>query len=203
VNACRNQILVVKRAKPIFRECVMNFKSSSSRLAWALTATFMLGTVALTSAQESKLTTQNLPPAVLAAFQKAYPKAVIKGASKEKEGDKIYYEIESVDGKAKRDILYSADGNVQEIEELIATNDLPDAVTKNLKQDYPEGKILRAEKLTEGPAVKYEVIVESGKAKSEIVLDAGGKVLKTEKIGKKEKDEAGENEKENGKEDKH
>lgn len=181
----------------------MNFKQSTSRLAWAVTAAFTLGVVALASTQESKkFTTKDLPPTVLATFQKAYPKAVIKGVSKEKEGDKIYYEIESVDGKTKRDILYTAEGNVFEVEELIAAGDLPEAVTKALSQDYPKGKILRAEKITDGPAVKYEVVVASGETKSAIVLDGGGKVLKTEKIGKKEKD-ADENEKENGKEDKH
>ncbi|MCX6561361.1 MAG: hypothetical protein NTZ26_12710, partial [Candidatus Aminicenantes bacterium] len=40
-----------------------------------------------------------LPPAVLKAFQAAYPKAVIKGASKEVEKGVTQYEVESVDGK--------------------------------------------------------------------------------------------------------
>jgi len=56
-----------------------------------------------------------LPAAVLDAFKTAYPKAVIKGTSKETEKGVTYYEIESVDGKLNRDLLYTADGKAAEI----------------------------------------------------------------------------------------
>jgi hypothetical protein len=78
--------------------------------------------------QEKKLTKKELPSAVLSAFQKSYPKASIKGIAEEKKEGKTYYEIESLDGKTSRDLLYLADGSVAEIEESMATADLPGAV---------------------------------------------------------------------------
>ena len=91
-----------------------------------------------------------LPNAVLSAFKAAYPNAVIRGTSKETEKGTTYYEVESVDGKLNRDLLYTADGKVVEIEESIAATDLPTAVQKTLAKDYPGAKVLKAERMTKG-----------------------------------------------------
>src|ERR1700682_3388815 len=69
------------------------------------------------AAQEKKITAKQVPAAVSAAFKTAYPKATIRGYAQEKENGKVFYEIESLDGKTKRDILYNADGTVAEMEE--------------------------------------------------------------------------------------
>src|SRR5262245_41350907 len=79
-------------------------------------------------AQEKKISEQDLPVAVRAAFERSYPHAKVQGASQEVEKGKKLYEIESVDGTVRRDLLYMADGSIIEIEEDLAVSDLPDAV---------------------------------------------------------------------------
>ncbi len=57
--------------------------------------------------RKRKLDKKDLPKEVFNSFQKSYPNATIKGASMENEEGKIYYEIESVDGKqTQRFTLY-------------------------------------------------------------------------------------------------
>ncbi len=93
-----------------------------------------------THAGEEKITKKDLPRAVLSAFEKAYPKADIKGLSREEEGGSVFYEIESLDGKTSRDILYTSDGKPAEIEEAIAVKQLPAAVKATVQQRVPQGE---------------------------------------------------------------
>lgn len=162
----------------------------------ALLAALILGVSTNASAEgKKKFTKRDLPAAVTSAFEKTYPKATIKGLSKEKENNTTYYEIESIDGTTKRDLLFNADGTIAEIEESIEAKDVPEAVARTLKSDYGKYTIEKSEKVTHGLGTKYEFIVRKGKNRREIVIDGSGKVLKTEKKGAaKEKDE--ENEKE-------
>jgi peroxiredoxin len=173
----------------------------STGIVLALLAALILGVSTNASAEgKKKFTKKDLPAAVTSAFEKAYPKATIKGASKEKENNTTYYEIESVDGTTKRDLLYTADGTIAEIEENIEAKDVPEAVAKTLKSDYGKYTIEKSEKVMRGSDTKYEFIVKKGKNRSEIVLDGSGKVVKTEKKSaakeKGEENEKEENEKE-------
>ena len=174
----------------------MTHTKQSTGIVLALLAALILGVSTNASAEgKKKFTKKDLPAAVTSAFEKAYPKATIKGVSKEKENNTTYYEIESIDGTTKRDLLYTADGTVAEIEEGIDAKDVPEAVAKTLKSDYGKYTLEKSEKVMHGSDTKYEFVVKKGKNRSEIVLDGSGKVVKTEKKGAaKEKDE--ENEKE-------
>lgn len=138
-------------------------------------------------AQEKKITQKELPAPVLASFQKTYPHATIKGVGKETENGKTYYEIESVDGKTNRDLLYLADGTVAEIEETVAAADLPASVKSAVTAKYPSGKIQKAEKTTRGSTITYDVRVDVGNTKHEMSIDAGGKVIKETNAGSKNK----------------
>jgi uncharacterized membrane protein YkoI len=129
-------------------------------------------------AQEKKIQKKDVPPAVLSAFTRAYPKAVIKGTSTEKEEGKTCYEIESVEGTTTRDILYSADGTVVETEEGLALSDLPEAVAKSAAKEFPGAKITRAERSTHGDKVAYELRIMTGKKAKEVVFDVNGAVVK-------------------------
>jgi len=159
-------------------------------------AALILGVSINASAEgKKKFTKKDLPAAVTSAFEKAYPKAAIKGVSKEMENNTTYYEIESIEGATKRDLLYTADGTIAEIEESIEDKDIPETVAKTLKSDYGKYTIEKSEKIMKGSDTRYEFVVKKGKNRSEIVLDGSGKAVKTEKKGAaKEKDE--ENEKE-------
>jgi uncharacterized membrane protein YkoI len=118
-----------------------------------------------------------LPPTVLAAFQKAYPKAEIKGASKETEKGVTYYEIESVDGKMNRDLLYTADGKVVEVEEAVAPGALPPAVLKALDKAYPGYKILKAEDLLKDGQKLFELEIQVNGKKTGVTIDPSGKII--------------------------
>jgi hypothetical protein len=118
-----------------------------------------------------------LPPAVLNAFKTAYPQAVIKGASKETEKDVTYYEIESVDGKMNRDLLYTADGKVVEVEEAVAPGALPSAVRQALAKAYPGHKVLKAEELVKGGQKYFELQIQVKDKKIGVTVDPSGKII--------------------------
>jgi hypothetical protein len=149
-------------------------------------------------AQEKKIGKKDVPPAVLAAFEKAYPHAKIRGTSTEVESGKTYFEIESMDGSRARDILYLADGTVSEIEEVVATGTLPEAVKTAIGREFARAKIVKAERTTKGTEISYEVHVSLGSKKGSIVVDPSGKVLEKNPLKVKkeetEKEEEGEEE---------
>jgi hypothetical protein len=127
--------------------------------------------------QEAKVDLSALPEAVLSAFKTAYPDAVIKGASQETEQGVTYYEVESVEGTLHRDLLYAADGKAVEIEESMATTDMPAAVQETLAKEYPEAKVLKSEKLTKGDIVQYEMQIQVGEKTIELTIDPTGKIV--------------------------
>jgi len=139
-------------------------------------------------AQEKKITQKELPSAVLSSFHKSYPKAEIKGLSAETEKGKKYFEIESVDGSVRRDLLYLPDGKTAEIEETIPSSGLPEGAVQSIEKKIPGGKIEHAERVTSGTKITYELSVMSKKAKYEIVLDKEGKIIKDRKVTKEEND---------------
>ena len=121
-----------------------------------------------------------LPEAVLAAFKAAYPKAEIKGASKEVENGATQFEIESVDGKLNRDLLYTPEGKVIEFEETTAPENLPEAVQKTLAKDYPGAKVLKAEILTKGEVKLFELSLQINDKKMGVTIDPAGKIVEKE-----------------------
>jgi hypothetical protein len=133
-----------------------------------------------------RLSAAEVPVAVLKAFKATYPSAKIKGKSIEKEKGQTLYEIESVEGKTKRDLLYTADGKVFEIEEAIAADSLPDAVRKTITTQFPGYHIAKAERITQADTVRYEVLVAEKKKQKELLFINDGTIVTMESIGKKE-----------------
>lgn len=121
-----------------------------------------------------------LPAAITNAFQKAYPNAKITGTSKETEGGKTVYEVESTDQGMSRDLLYNADGTVVEVEEGMNPADLPGPVAAALKKLYPKAKVTKAEKLTRGETLEYELAL-SGAPRKEVAFMPDGKLVPPEK----------------------
>lgn len=162
-----------------------------NRAAWPLILLLAATGVLLAQGEqkEKKMTKADLPAAVIAAFEKAYPGAEIKGVSKETEKGITYFEIESVDGKTNRDLLYTADGKAAEIEETVATADLPKEIQAALKKAAGKGTVAKAEKLTRGSVVSYEFQIKTGKKTKEVAIDAKGKIQKPETTEKGEKEE--------------
>jgi len=118
-----------------------------------------------------------LPPAVLNAFKTAYPHAVIRGTSKESEKGVTYYEVESVDGKLNRDLLYTADGKAVEIEEAISPENLPVAVQQTLAREFPGYKVLKAENMTRDGKKLFELRIQVKDKKRGVTIDPAGKII--------------------------
>jgi uncharacterized membrane protein YkoI len=140
----------------------------------------VLGLAASFLAQEQQVRRKGVPELVLAAFEKAYPNATIKGFSKEKDDTgRITYEVECEEGTVKRDVTYLADGTLISIEETVEPSQVPPAVKAAVDTRFPSGRILKAEKIIQGDAVTYEFQVRHNGRKTEIVFDADGNELKT------------------------
>ncbi len=65
-------------------------------------------------------------------------------------------------------------------EERIEIDKLPKAVVDAIKAKYPDGKMVSAEKETEGEKTVYEVVVKNKDQKLEITLDGDGKIMEIE-----------------------
>ncbi len=128
-------------------------------------------------AQHRKYTANDMPDAVITAFNKTYPNATALGYDIENENGGKFYEIESKDGDIRRDLLYNADGSIFEIEEVMNISDLPAQVVSSVAMNYPKGTITKAERVTKGSDTLYEVVVKTGKRKREVRLNGSGDII--------------------------
>jgi hypothetical protein len=99
----------------------------------------------------------SLPPAIAAAFRQAYPAARVLNVSRERRDGKVVYEIESLDGSARRDLIYDLAGQTLEIEDVIPADSVPAAVRAGLERDLKGATLVGAERVTTGTVVVYEV----------------------------------------------
>lgn len=143
-----------------------------------------------------KFTAKDLPAAVTAAFEKAYPKAKILDASTETEKGLTYYEIESLDGSQRRDLLYMQDGKVFETEETVVPFDLPETVKLAVSRNLSQSRILTAEKTVRQSAVQYDLTVQIHGKKYNMSIDGAGKVLSKRETKARDKNSEEEEEKE-------
>ena len=117
------------------------------------------------------------PPAVLKAFQQAYPRAVIKRTLHEQRDGKPVVEIESIDHGMRRDLLYTPEGHLLECEETIPADSLPAPVRTALKKEAAGAKVGRIERIDREGVVTYGInVTAKGKAR-EIVFDPSGKLV--------------------------
>jgi hypothetical protein len=163
-----------------------NIMRKNNLFQWFISVTVLLLTVVGLYAEEAKIKPKELPAAVLTAFKQAYPDASIKGASKEEENGQTVYEIESKDGKHSRDLVYSAEGKILEVEEVINFDQLPAAVQQAIKAKYPDAKVEKAEKISKDAVVEFEVKLEQGEEDIIMILEPSGTI---KSVAAKEEDE--------------
>jgi uncharacterized membrane protein YkoI len=133
--------------------------------------------------QEEKVSLDQVPKAVMDAGKARFAGAEIKGASKEEEDGKTFYELTLDHNAQKTDVLARADGTIVEIERQIDPGALPAPVAAGVQAKYPRARIQKAEEKTEGTKVSYEVVIETAKkSKREIALDRQGKILEDEEF---------------------
>ena len=116
------------------------------------------------------------PQAVLDNFKKQYPNASIRNISSEKQAGRTVYEIESMDGTQRRDLIYEADGKVISTEELIPNAQIPKTVVEALAAKYPKSAIVSAERLTDKDGMRYEVILKINGKNTSVEVDPSGKM---------------------------
>ena len=162
----------------------------------ALTIVMFLMGMRSIQAQEKNIDIKILPKAVTAAFQKTYPKATITGAATEVEDSKSMFEVESRDGAINRDLLFTDNGEIFEIEETITPETLPVDIKSALEKRFTMYQLIKAEKVTLSTKIDYELKVKSHKKTYAVVLDSSAKIIKSEIVSaKKEKKEQNENDK--------
>lgn len=143
--------------------------------------------------QEKKITQRELPEPVRAAFQQSYPHAAIRGLSREVEGDKTFYEIESVDGTTRRDLLYSKDGKIHEVEETIPATELPKSVHETLRREFTTYTLRKVERSSQDGTLHFEVQLVAGEHLYEVTVAPDGQLSskKELRIKKAKKPEGG------------
>ena len=157
------------------------------------TAAAVLMAAAATAAwADEKVDLDKVPKAVVDAVKARFPDAEIKGAEKETEDGKLFYEIEILNKKEELDVELTPDGDLSEIEKEIEYKDLPKAVSKALEEKYPKAEfkeveeVTKVEKKTEKLAY-YEVQVKTADQKRyEVQVDPDGKIVNEEKKDKKD-----------------
>ena len=132
------------------------------------------GTFAISAIEISKL-----PAAVQKTVQDETKNATDVKVSKETEGGKTLYEVESkVKGKG-RDLMVSAQGAVLSIEEEMALADIPGPARTAIEKLAMGGAIGKVEAVTKGSVVTYEaVITKKGMKKTEVMVNGDGSVAK-------------------------
>ena len=126
-------------------------------------------------AAEKRIQMKDLPPLVREAVERETKGATVKGLAKEVEHGKTFYEAETEINGHARDLLFDATGHLIEVEEQMAIDSAPAAVTAALSA---RGKILRLESVTKGTSVTYEGVVEKNGKKVEVAVDGNGTLLK-------------------------
>lgn len=123
-----------------------------------------------------------VPKAVIEAFEKAYPNAEAVEFEKEMIGDKTVYEVEYKENDRDHEILYDADGVILRKEETIDVNLLPEPIVQAISSAYPQVFIKEAEMVMgpDGTITGYEVEIQTAGKKLELELDAHGKILEAE-----------------------
>jgi len=134
------------------------------------------------NASEKELKKDQVPKAVISAFEKAFPNAKELEFEEELFEGKTAYEVEyKRDGK-EYEFLYSPEGVLIQKEEEIDVKTLPDPVIQAILKAHPKAKIKEAEKLMkpDGTVTGYEVEIKVAGKELELELDVNGKIMKTE-----------------------
>ena len=161
-------------------------------LCIGMAAAVLLAAAGPAARADEKVDLDKVPKAVVDAVKARFPDAEIKGAEKETEDGKTYYELEILNKKDEIDVELTPDGDIAEIEKEIEYKDLPKAVSKALEDKYPKAEfdeveeVTKVEKKTEKLAF-YEVQVKTADKKHlEVEVDPDGKILNEEKKDKKD-----------------
>jgi hypothetical protein len=141
-----------------------------------------------------KVPVDKLPKAVKDAVLARFPEAEFTSIEKEKEGDKVVYDIELKHKGRKYEMDIEENGTVLEIEKEVPSKDVPEAVKKAVEAKYPKStveEVMEVNKVKgkEETPIHYEVTLTTAeKKKLEVIVSLDGKSVKTEDEAKKEEE---------------
>jgi uncharacterized membrane protein YkoI len=136
---------------------------------------------------------EKIPKIVMDSLKAEFPKAEIVKWTKEKEADKLVYDIEFKQGSQKFEADIFENGSIHNWEKQIDSKDLPKAVRDTLDKKHPRAAIKEVMQIT---AVKdnkdmlegYEVVfVTADEKEAEVTFAPDGKILEESTGDKKDK----------------
>ena len=130
---------------------------------------------ATTFAAEAKVKVEDLPGAVQKTVKEQTKDAKLVGVTKEKEGGKTVYELETMANGKSRDLMIDGAGAIISVEAEVALESLPAAAQSAIQKKVGSGKITKVETVTKGSDLSYEAAYtsKSGK-KAEYGVNADG-----------------------------
>lgn len=146
-----------------------------------MTTTLLVGLLAASTVMlgaEHAVKMKDLPPAVQKAVHEQTQGATVKGVSKEVEGGKTLYEVETVANGKTRDLILDSAGVLVEVEQEVDLASIPGPAKTAIETYAKGGKINKVETLTKGDVVLYEAAVRKGVKNSEVTVSADGTVQK-------------------------
>jgi hypothetical protein len=150
--------------------------SLTTMTCFRFVATLVLASVA--TAQERQIQRSDLPQPVERTLSLESQGAAIHGLTVEKSQGKMYYEAELLVNGHSKDVLMNAEGVVVEVEEEVAIDSLPAAVSSGLRARVKNGKVVKVESISKhDQLVGYEAqIVRDGKT-SEVKIRGDGSAM--------------------------
>jgi hypothetical protein len=137
----------------------------------AAATVFVVRAFAQTSGNQSEAA----PPAVMKAFQQAYPSASVSATTQVRDGGRTVFRIEGVDKGRRRVALYDVGGAVVEVSEQVEEKELPAPVAAAM-HSHPRAIYGGGMKVTRGGSVEYHLTVR-GTSKTEMIAKADGTVV--------------------------
>jgi hypothetical protein len=128
--------------------------------------------------QEQKIACSKLPDAVRSGLSKEFPKATIKSCSKEIENQQVSYELVTFEGKTRRDVMFSPEGKLVFLEEVVPFESVPEPVRDAILRAHPRKDVTLTEKTTRDGTVLYEFQVRARAKRVQLVFDPNGKEVK-------------------------
>ena len=126
-------------------------------------------------AAETKVKIEDLPAPVQNTIKEQTKDVTLVGVTKEKEGGKIVYELETTANGKARDLTMDATGAIISVEQEVDLEAVPAAAQAAIQKKAAGGKITKVETVTKGSVLYYETAYtsKSGK-KAEYSVNADG-----------------------------
>ncbi|MDR6781806.1 hypothetical protein ABIE26_001706 [Pedobacter africanus] len=132
-----------------------------------------LGLLFSAASHPQDIAVKDVPAAVMTSFNKAFPKAV--HVEWEMKGN--LYNAEFDLGRRDHEVWLNSKGAIVKHKEEIRGRELPEAVSRTIKQNYKGYWIDDADRYEEGKQFFYKVELKTLTAEKNLVLDRNGRIV--------------------------